>query len=418
MQFPDFAPTSQGSWADEVEQEDYRSLQATTSAAWTNSSDDPGTDEVQSSDAAYSGKDDRAKADRQQNRRRRGVAATASRVQPMMMPQPRQRGRGGNTSGSDSAASRSVVVPWLTRGARNLTLAEEMEGFAAYVTLTPAEHTIREQCVEKLRSAAEIAWASSSTVAYGSFALGLSFSTSDLDVAVDCCGNLQDGVDIFMGCATSEGFDIIGMVCNETDAFIKVRGSAGVTCNISVNEGRSPVREGLAILKSQLDLYPQVRACVLTLRTVLSQCQLTDVTTGGVSSYCILLLALRLAQWYEPSHCPDPGALLRIFLSHYGQDFDFAAHTVQLTYPGCMPAEGRLHPTSPVSVSDPLDPQNNVAQGCTKMGQVKAMMKYCDLALARWDTPEIQEESFRGHTPLCTIIAAKALAGRPGRRTR
>jgi len=330
-------------------------------------------------------------------------------------------GGGGATSSSDGGSStRSGTVPWIGRsgrGTRGISLAEEMSIFAGYVSLSQTERSVRDEVIATLDRSAKGVWDTSNTVPYGSYVLGLSLGGSDLDVAIDCVGPmLQENFDTFACYVSSEGFDVMGMVCNCTDGFMRLRGPSDLIVNIALNASKSPVREGVNVLRGLLAEYPQVGPCVMTLRTVLAQCQLMDVSNGGLSSYAIMLLTLRLAQLYGPGRCPDAGVLLREFLRHYSADFDYANISIQVQAPGAPPVPPyKMHPDAPVSVVDPLDPSNNIAQGCTKLGQLKAMLKYCELALARWDVPEDQDETFRGHTPLGTIIAAKAVASRRGR---
>eukprot|EP01062_Namystynia_karyoxenos_P027539 TRINITY_DN21108_c0_g1_i1.p1 TRINITY_DN21108_c0_g1~~TRINITY_DN21108_c0_g1_i1.p1 ORF type:complete len:404 (+),score=126.41 TRINITY_DN21108_c0_g1_i1:79-1290(+) len=399
-QQPSF-PVTQLSWADEMDMEDSRRAAARAgSQQWTAASE-PGTDEALSSDATQR---TAATARRDRRGRRRG---TGDPVPPLQ--QRRSNGRG---SGSDSASHRFPGVPWLGKAQRGawLSLADEMGFFATYVGLSAAEVQAREAAVDFLGRIASRTWSSSATQAYGSFAYGLSLSTSDLDVAVDGCQQLGQGVDAFVSLAQDEGYEVLGLVSNPADAFVKLRGPQGFACNVSVTAGRSPVREGLRLVHQLLAAHPQVRPCVLVLRTVLSQCQLTDVSNGGISSYCILLLALRLAQYREPDSAPDAGRLLRDFLSHYSSEFDFGACTAFVTREQTVAQ--RLHPESPVSIADPLDAANNVALGCTKVRQICAMLRYCQLALARWEAPDDQDDALRMRTALCTIIAAKAVSGR------
>eukprot|EP00662_Eupelagonemidae_sp_cell21_P031283 gene31283-45358_t len=121
---------------------------------------------------------------------------------------------------------------------------------------------------------------------------------------------------------------VLGCVANDADAFVKVRspGAGGTVCNVSLTAGRSPFRD------------------------------------PGSDFGC--------------------GALLRDFLRHYGAEFDFDTQTAAVALHGVDLPEDRLHPGQLVSVCDPLDQNNNIAQGCTKLKQVKAMLKYCELALA------------------------------------
>ena len=70
----------------------------------------------------------------------------------------------------------------------------------------------------------------------------------------------------------------------------------------------------------------------------------------------------------------------------------------------------KKHAGSMISVCDPLDGVNNVAEQCRRLAQIKSMFKYCHMALGKWEPPS--SEQFRGRTPLSTIIAHNALWSR------
>jgi hypothetical protein len=81
--------------------------------------------------------------------------------------------------------------------------------------------------------------------------------------------------------------------------------------------------EAITMVKGILDEFPKVRPLTLVLKQFLLDRGLLTAYTGGLSSYCLLLMVTRFLQ--EDQCWSDCGSLLLGFLDFYGNSFDPAA---------------------------------------------------------------------------------------------
>eukprot|EP01062_Namystynia_karyoxenos_P002875 TRINITY_DN10_c3_g1_i1.p1 TRINITY_DN10_c3_g1~~TRINITY_DN10_c3_g1_i1.p1 ORF type:complete len:405 (+),score=130.47 TRINITY_DN10_c3_g1_i1:77-1216(+) len=303
-----------------------------------------------------------------------------------------------------------AAVPWLQHlerpGRAAIPMADELTAFADFVSLTPRERADRNLVRTALQQLAQTLWAEATAKVYGSFAYGLSLPESDLDVVIEDCtpgfGNLSG----FLGALVDQGYEICGSIESERDAFVKARYiRSGVTVNITLTVEKSPVRQAVALVKQALQAYPAAGAVIVVLRAMLRQCSLTDVRKGGLTSYGITLLVFHLLHRAHPEGC-DAATLLRSFFRYYGSDFDWKNSVV--TADGS--ADAAKKSGGQVVIADPLDPDNNIAEGFTKVSQVRAMLKYCGLAIDKWsDEGTTDEPEYIGRTALSSIISHKSL---------
>ena len=184
---------------------------------------------------------------------------------------------------------------------------------------------------------------------------------------------------------------------------------------------------------------------------MLSQCNLVDVPSGGLSSFAVILMTFYICQNYGEHLGTDAGELLKVrsplhltphcttshslleahsllttfctttttlpspsqqeFLHVYGEVFDFAQCSVRVNPEGAgYGLIAKVHPSVAISICDPLDANNNVADQCNRLTHIRSMFRYCYMALGKWEPAS--SEAFRGRTPLSTIIAHNALWSR------
>eukprot|EP01065_Artemidia_motanka_P018243 TRINITY_DN2156_c0_g1_i2.p1 TRINITY_DN2156_c0_g1~~TRINITY_DN2156_c0_g1_i2.p1 ORF type:complete len:511 (+),score=174.95 TRINITY_DN2156_c0_g1_i2:97-1629(+) len=340
-------------------------------------------------------------------------------------------------SSSDGGGGEFSAAPWLRHttlqaydAARRIAAGDapvppgaEIEDFAEFMQLTAEEKASRNMLRSALQDGAQQLWPSATVKVYGSFAYGLSLPSSEVDIVIeDCQANLQETLDPFQDWCKMNGCEILGsMAGNAQDAFMKVRSQNKLIANVTLTAGRSLVRQSVAKVKSLLQQYPCAGPLILVIRSVLNQCNLNDVPTGGLSSFAITLMVFHFLQaryTAEEAQAKDGGDALKDFLHFYG-DFNFETHAVAVSSQHRGPPTLRPHgqaQAAQVCVCDPLEADNNVADTCTKIAQIRAMFKYCSMALSKWDAAAGSAanpgQSFRGRTPLSTIIAHKQLWGR------
>eukprot|EP01064_Diplonema_japonicum_P021309 TRINITY_DN30843_c0_g1_i1.p1 TRINITY_DN30843_c0_g1~~TRINITY_DN30843_c0_g1_i1.p1 ORF type:complete len:367 (+),score=71.02 TRINITY_DN30843_c0_g1_i1:41-1102(+) len=305
---------------------------------------------------------------------------------------------------------KEVAVPWIEGDFECITLDQEIECFAKFIGLNTQEKVMRQMARSVIQQAASYFWASSTVKVYGSHACGLSLPSSELDLVVESCGTYLTGyTEPFKSYLYALGLRTSCVLEGATDAFVKVTDSrTGLVINITLTTHTSPVRYAVARMRKIFAEQPAAGGVLFVLRTVLNQCSLTDVASGGVSGYALSLMVFHILRKYEGVKVA-PGDLLKDFLQTYGSSFDFSTTSVNPLdeFQTLLASGAKLHPNDPVSICDLADPTTNAADALTKISQIKAMLRYLLLALQKWDSAEMAD--CRGKTPLSTIIAHKQL---------
>jgi len=132
------------------------------------------------------------------------------------------------------------------------------------------------------------------------------------------------------------------------------------------SEGLLAHHEGLAscgLINSFKQKFPQIVPLALILKQLLCERNLNNVYTGGLSSYCLVLMIISLLQFTENLNQKNLGMLLLDFLEFYGKNFDFTNYGISISGGGShfLLSEEKFPPASLVIV-DPFNPTNNVAQ--------------------------------------------------------
>eukprot|EP01063_Lacrimia_lanifica_P021520 TRINITY_DN2896_c0_g1_i1.p1 TRINITY_DN2896_c0_g1~~TRINITY_DN2896_c0_g1_i1.p1 ORF type:complete len:417 (+),score=151.83 TRINITY_DN2896_c0_g1_i1:62-1312(+) len=333
------------------------------------------------------------------------------------------RGRGASSSEAASSGTESTA-PWFkimnvpSEAVASVPLGDEVLYFGNFMSLTPGEKATRNMMKSAITDAAVSVWPACTGRVYGSFAYNLSLPASDVDLIMEDCGDdLHDHFPLFVEALLGAGYEVIGEI---QGAFLKVKNQkTKIGVNITFTEGKSPVRTSVAVIKQALHNFPMASSVVMVIRTVLSQCNLIDVPSGGISSFAIIIMVLAMCQEH-PDIASDAGALLKEFLRHFGSTFDFSRHSIKMyvdeeTCPNGMSMFQRPEGGALMWICDPLDPNNNVAEQCTKLAHLKGMWNYCYMALSKWEPAAPDSSAFRGRTALSTIIAHNALWARLGK---
>eukprot|EP00756_Hemistasia_phaeocysticola_P019864 Hpha_TRINITY_DN15687_c1_g1::TRINITY_DN15687_c1_g1_i1::g.99061::m.99061/K03514/PAPD5_7, TRF4; non-canonical poly(A) RNA polymerase PAPD5/7 len=303
-----------------------------------------------------------------------------------------------------------VCTPWLPNGVEKSTieLGAEMLAFAKLMRLTPSERQRREQLCVSLTAAAQQQWPSSSISTYGSFAVGLSAPFSAVDICVERCGPIRGTAEI---CRAFSAFGLIKSVLSESEdgGFCQVEVN-GVLANVSLHRGVGTLAaaESVNIVRSWVVGCTALAPVHCLLRQVLSQTGNLDVCSGGISSHALLAMVVAIAATRTDTE--DPAGLMMDFCSVFGTTFDFAANSVSTD--GTTPP--KAHPGEQLSVLDPLDSGNNLAQGCTRLFQIRVQLQHCHATLLRWEGGAAAKgrKGYKGRTPLSGIISHQKLWSR------
>ncbi|XXG66468.1 hypothetical protein AAC387_Pa06g0033 [Persea americana] len=138
---------------------------------------------------------------------------------------------------------------------------------------------------------------------------------------------------------------------------------------------KSPSHTGLQTTKLVRELTEQFPAAIplaLVLKQFLADRNLDHSYSGGLSSYCLVLLITRFLQ--HEHHIGRPinqnlGSLLMDFLYFFGNVFDPRQMRISIQGSGVYVNRERGHSIDPIHIDDPLYPTNNVGRNCFRIHQ-------------------------------------------------
>jgi len=118
--------------------------------------------------------------------------------------------------------------------------------------------------------------------------------------------------------------------------------------------------------------FPAVVPLALILKKFLADRSLDHPYSGGLSSYCLVLLIVRFLQ--HEHHLGRPinqnlGSLLMDFLYFFGNIFDPRHMRISIHGSGIYLNRERGHSIDPIHIDDPLCPANNVGRNCFRIHQ-------------------------------------------------
>lgn len=138
---------------------------------------------------------------------------------------------------------------------------------------------------------------------------------------------------------------------------------------------KSPSHTGLQtteLVKGLTEQFPAATPLALVLKQFLADRSLDQSYSGGLSSYCLVLLITRFLQ--HEHHLGRPinqnfGSLLMDFLYFFGNVFDPRQMRVSVQGSGIYVNRVRGYSIDPLHIDDPLFPTNNVGRNCFRIHQ-------------------------------------------------
>ncbi|KAG2613585.1 hypothetical protein PVAP13_4KG367700 [Panicum virgatum] len=138
---------------------------------------------------------------------------------------------------------------------------------------------------------------------------------------------------------------------------------------------KSPSHTGLQtteLIRELTQQFPAVVPLALILKKFLADRSLDHPYSGGLSSYCLVLLIVRFLQ--HEHHLGRPinqnlGSLLMDFLYFFGNIFDPRHMRISIQGSGIYLNRERGHSIDPIHIDDPLCPANNVGRNCFRIHQ-------------------------------------------------
>ena len=314
-----------------------------------------------------------------------------------------------------------MCPPWVTRvygGSVEARLTQEMADFTLYITqdFEDREHLFVSMMAKVVAVTARVL-PGARVAAYGSYATGLCIPASDLDVV---CG-LRDA-----GLALRPAFrllahelrrepwlDMIKPIETATVPVIKlVSRDEELPTDISFDAAETgvPPHRGVSSVEMArrcLAETPKLRPLVLVVKEFLSEKGLNNTYTGGLGSYCLIIMARTYLHAYhsarenmvpvptnsrshhhshqQQSEQPhlmstekslqDMGRAVLGFFRFYGTEFDYATTGISTKRGGTFYRIGDVgyyNGTAPLVIEDPFDPMSNIASGVFSMWRVRA----------------------------------------------
>ncbi|XP_023635771.1 uncharacterized protein LOC17883065 isoform X2 [Capsella rubella] len=288
--------------------------------------------------------------------------------------------------------------------------------------------------IKRVRRSLQVLWPRSRTNIFGSSATGLSLPSSDVDLVVCLppvrnlepikeAGILEGRNGIKETClqhaarylANQEWIPIImlvvevpcDLVCSiqtpkdgpdcitvdqDSSGNSEMAGfedSAGGATSLPTNTGvlanaksvrldisfKTPSHTGLQttqLVKDLTEQFPAATPLALVLKQFLADRTLDQSYSGGLSSYCLVLLITRFLQHEHHlgrSINQNLGGLLMDFLYFFGNVFDPRQMRVSVQGSGIYRNRERGYSIDPIHIDDPLFPTNNVGRNCFRIHQ-------------------------------------------------
>ncbi|OWM80173.1 hypothetical protein CDL15_Pgr019337 [Punica granatum] len=126
------------------------------------------------------------------------------------------------------------------------------------------------------------------------------------------------------------------------------------------------------LVRELTEQFPAATPLALLLKQFLADRSLDQSYSGGLSSYCLVLLITRFLQHEHHlgrSINQNFGSLLMDFLYFFGNVFDPRQMRVSVRGRGLYMTRERGHSIDPIHIDDPLCPTNNVGRNCFRIHQ-------------------------------------------------
>ncbi|XP_057684324.1 terminal nucleotidyltransferase 4A [Corythoichthys intestinalis] len=299
------------------------------------------------------------------------------------------------TNGNDA----STWTPWKTRNYTPgvLGLHEELMDFYNFMSPRPEEAAMRKEVVSRILRIIKELWPTADVQIFGSFSTGLYLPTSDIDLVVFGKWErppLQELELALRKHNVAEPFSI-KVLDKATVPIIKLTDQeTEVKVDISFN-----VETGVkaaSFIKDYVQKYPVLPYLIFVLKQFLLQRDLNEVFTGGISSYCLILMVISFLQLHPRIDARNPsenlGVLLIEFFELYGRHFNYLKTGIRIKNGGAYIAKDDMAMTngyrpSMLCIEDPLLPGNDVGRGSYGAMHVKQVFDYAYTVLSHAVSP-------------------------------
>ncbi|KDD74487.1 hypothetical protein H632_c1279p0, partial [Helicosporidium sp. ATCC 50920] len=328
---------------------------------------------------------------------------------------------GGHAAKHKSFALANLRSPWLR-------LHQEIVELSRY--LTPSAEEVRDRCdaIQRVRRLVRSRWLGSRVSVFGSTVTGLYLPASDIDLVITGVGGTS-AHDALLGlqlslrrCSWARNVRFISSARVPIVKFEDAETNFHIDVSCNVGGGVATAKE----VRKLLQLYPPLRPLSMLLKIFLQQRGLAEVYTGGVGSYCLLVMVAaflkshpsrlgmdkllpadkkkRRKDLVPPSSAmpleTNVGVLLVDFLRLYGCDFSSSYTGVTHTGPTAFfPLDddsiGRTWVRDETSfhVVDPCDASNDLGRSTRDSSYVTSEFRQAHMTLT---APSLPGETLLG----------------------
>ena len=252
-------------------------------------------------------------------------------------------------------------------------LHEEIEAFYRTVQPTPESHSLRLNVLKKVRILVSSLWPQARVEPFGSFATGLYLPTSDMDIVilgqweVLPLRTMERSLESLAKPGSVEAINATVPIVKYCDL------DSHISVDISFNSlSGIKAAQVIKMFKQQFPILPQL---VSIIKQFLLERDLSQVFTGGLSSYAVTILVISFLQLHpRRDPCSDNlGVLLIEFLHLYGHDFNYSSLAISIRNGGQLLQKGDLLSDININqrwtgvqgfaIEDPLQPFKDIAKG-------------------------------------------------------
>lgn len=251
---------------------------------------------------------------------------------------------------NDESSSNKIFTPWKTIDhypEDPVGLHMEISDFYQYMSPLPEEEAMRQNVVDRISALIMNIWPSAKVEVFGSFNTKLYLPTSDIDLAVF---GKWEKLPLFTLEKELVNHDIA------VASTIKVLDKASVPI-IKLTDTKSKIRvdisfniessvESAEFIRKSIEEFKILPALFITVKHFLIQRDLNEVFTGGISSYCLMLLMISFLQNHPridvKKTSANLGVLLMEFFELYGRNFNYQKIAVKIRGNGSYAKKEKL----------------------------------------------------------------------------
>jgi len=280
-------------------------------------------------------------------------------------------------------------------------LHQEICDLSTWLSSTVEEHQMRVCVVKRIEQVITDLWPNANVQIFGSFRTGLYLPTSDIDMVV--IGNWSqlplrtlESALLENKIADADHLKVLDRasvpIVKLTDAATEVKVDISFNMETGVNSAR--------MIKHYKKKFPCLFKLVMVLKQFLLQRDLNEVFTGGISSYCLILMVVHFLQMHprlpscKDEHQLNLGVLLLEFFELYGRHFNYYKAAIRIKDGGAYISKSQVLRDAPdaqrqsvLCIEDPIIPGNDIGKSSYGAMTVKNAFEYGYIVLQQAINP-------------------------------